>query len=909
MSAAEKPSRLTRRTFLKGAAATTAAMAILGDRLAAGPGSNLVSIKTAWAQSQAKDEWIYSWCRQCVLPACGIKVHVKDGVVAKVEGDPQCPTNAGRLCSRGNSAIMTLYNPYRVKTPLKRTNPSKGLDQDPRWAEISWDEALNTIAEQLKKVRADDPRKFVWNNGFSRAGSMLEGMEFCEAFGTPNYIEVDGPQCAVHFGSSLIMGNFVGPRFDSRYTNYYIIMGLGSAASAGYAPASKEFSDAVARGMKVVVVDPRSNTEASKGEWIPIRPDTDLAFVLAMQNVILHELKKFDIEFIKLRTNGPYLIGPDGYYIRDQASRKPMVWDPSDNKAKVFDDPSIKEYALEGSFTVNGVDCQPGFQIYREAMAPYTPEWAEEKTTVPAATIRRISREFVEAAQIGSTIQIDDVVFPYRPVCLEPARGAITHYYGGNFHIATILANMLVGAMDVPGGAKGGLGPSHKCTPVPLALKPGDDGVVAPKVEAVPRKFEYPPNRIDGKTYFPFSHDDPHVAFDAILHPDKHGVPYKPEVMFVWGGNAALHAHQQGPAIEVFRAMKFLFTLSYSLDEPAQMADIVLPESTSLERWSSGGGSAMVETKDGVRQAVVRLAAQQVIKPLYDTRQPDDVIMELGKRVGILFGPKGMNDLINSGLWDPIPAFKDAFKLALDKQYSAKELANLILKNDVGESADIDAMRNKQSCYVRLLPEKSSYAYTAFPMGRTRYPLYQEYFKRSGDDLKRNLKAVGAQVPGWDIDQMTAEYMAIPVWFDPPRKVPAEFDLYAINWKTPQFSFGNAGSQENGWLREVSESLDPFVHAVCMNRKTAQQRGLNDGDMVWVESVYGGKIQGRIKQSELFHPDVVGIAGNFGHTSKQMAPMATRGIHFNTLLSGDPGDIDPISGGFAGAPRVKVYKA
>jgi anaerobic selenocysteine-containing dehydrogenase len=896
---------VTRRSFLKTAAALGVAVAA-GDAALGGPVTGF--IKTNVAQAQAKDEWVYSWCRQCSLPPCGIKVHVVDGVPVKIEGDPACPTNLGRLCSRGNAAIVGLYNPYRVKNPLKRTNTQKGLDQSPGWKEITWDEALATIEVQLKRVKADDPRKLVWNNGFSRSGSMIEGMEFCAAYGTPNYVEVDGPQCSVHFGSSLIMGNFTGPGYDPAFTNYFLNMGAGSVANAGYAVGPNQFVDAVARGMKVISVDPRANAEASKGEWLPMRPATDLAFILALQNVILYELKRFDVDFMKTRSNGPYLIGPDGYYVRDAASKKPLVWDPSDGKAKAFDDPSIKDYALEGSLTVNGVVCQPGFQIYKKGMEAYTPEWAEKKCTVPAATTRRIAKEFVDAAQIGSTITIEGSVFPYRPVCISSGRGSLTHYYDANLHVAVVLVNMLVGALDTVGSGRGGLGPQHKCTPIALALRPDADGVVAPKLEAAPKKFVYPPDQIDGKTYFPFSHDDPHVAFDCILDPKKHNVPYDTEVMFVWAGNAVLHSSRQEPVLEAVRKQKFVFTLSYSLDELAEMADIVLPESASLERVSTGGAAALADTKDGPKQAVIRLVSQQVVKPLYNSWQPDDVIMELGKRAGVLFGPGGMNDLINGGTLDITPAFKDPFKLALDKQYSAKELANLALKSDFGPDADVDAMRTKASCQVRIVPQKAMYPYTSFPAGKTRYAVYQEYLKRSGDTLRANLKAAKATVPGWDIDVMTSQYMPVPQWFEPVRPAPAAFDLWAVNWKTAQFSFGTGGSQENAWLREVAEHFDPFIHVILVNRKTGQARGLKDGDMVLLESQYGGKVQGPVKLTETMQPETIGIAGNFGHKSREMAPIALKGIHFNQLMSPDPADIDPISGGFAGAPKVKMTK-
>lgn len=897
--------KFSRRSFLKMSAAMTA-LAAAGSKFA---DANLLVQLSGAPKAAGQEEIVYSWCRGCALPPCGIMARVRDGIVVQVEGDPQAPTNQGRLCSRGNAAIMSLYNPYRPKSPLKRTNPQKGLDQDPKWQEITWEEALNTMAADLKRVRADNPKKFVWNNGFSRSGSMLEGMEFCEAYGTPNYIEVDGPTCSVHFGTSLLLGNFAGPAFDSKLTEYTITIGLNSNAGGGYAPSGFEFAEALERGMKTVVIDPRSTLEASKGEWVPIRPGTDLAFVLAFQQVIVHEIKKFDVDFIKQRTNGPYLIGPDAHYVRDAATKKPLVWDPTDNKAKTFDDPSIKDYALEGQFTAAGVSAVPGFQLYKQAIQQYTAEWAEQKTSVPAATIRRLAQEFVDHAQIGKWITMEGTPMPFRPVSLQAGRGAITQYYGANFHLNVILCNMLVGALDTAGSGRGGMGPQHKATPIAAALTPDADGVVAPKVEAVPRKFVYPPQQIDGKTYFPYSHDDPHIAFHAIVNPEVHNLPYVPEVMFVWGGNAVLRMYGQDLPIQAMRKMKSLYALSYSLDEPAQMADIVMPESAGLERWSAGGGAAIVQTADGLKQVPARLIAQQVVKPVYNSKQPEEVFIELAERVGILYGAGGINDLLNTGKFAPVPAFKDPFKLALDKKYAPKDIANLVLKSDYGPDADVDKMRNKTSCMTRVLPQKTAYPFTTFPMGKTRYAIYFDHLKRMGEGLVANLKGANVKVPGWTIENIAKHYTAVPIWIDPVRPDPAGFDLNSINWKTAQFSFGTGGSLENPWLREVAEQFDPLAFDVCVNPKTAAARGLQNGDLVVVESEYGGKVQGRLKISELFHPEVVGIAGMYGHTSKQLSEMARRGIHYNSLMSSDPADIDPVSGGFDGAPRIKLYKA
>jgi len=896
---------ISRRTMLKGSAATLA-LAAFGTNLF-GKSGHIVEASPDSSNNNRVDETVYSMCRQCVLPPCGIKVDVKDGVAIRVEGNPETPTNKGKLCSRGNATIPSVYNPYRVKTPLKRTNPNKGLDQDPQWQEISWEEALTTIAEKLKEIRADDPRKFVWNNGFARAGSILEGMEFCEAFGTPNYIEVDGPTCSVHFGCSELLGNFTGPAYDPAYTKYLVDVGEGANATDGYAPQMQDFANAVANGMKVVIVDPVCKIEASKGEWIPIRPGTDLAFVLSMQYVIVHELKKFDVDFIKKRTNAPYLIKEDGHYARDKSTNKPLVWDNKLNTPKTFDDKTVGDYALEGEFLIDNIKCQPAFQAYAASLLDYTPEWAEEKTTVPASTIRRIASEFVANAQIGSTITINGTSFPYRPVCFQVGRGSVTQFYGGNFHCASVIVNMLVGALDVPGGGLGSLGPNHKSTPKPLALKPNKDGIVEPKVEAVPRKFEWPPNRLDAKTFFPYSHDNPHLAFDAILDPEKYYLDYTPEVMLVWGGNPILRLYQPEKVEEAMKKMKFIFAISYTVDEPSLMADIVLPEAVGLERWSAATRPGMVDTPNGPMQAIFSMAAQQVIERVYDSRQPEEIFIDLAERVGILYGKGGVNDLLNTGKFAPVP-FGGDFKLDLNTRYSAKELADLALKAARGGEVNIDAMRHEPKPPAMLLPAKANYPSLSWPAGTTRYALYIEDLLTKGEELRKNLERVGAKVPGWEIEDIMEHYQPMIKWMEKKKEIPQEFDLYAVNWKTAQYSFGNGGSAENPWLEEVSK-MDPYLHVICMNHQTAEQRGLKDGDTVRIESFEGQSIlEGKLKLSEAFHHEIVGIAGLFGHTSGQMNPIALKGLHFNKLMSSNPGDIDPIGGGFDGSHKVKIYK-
>lgn len=110
----------------------------------------------------------FGYCSQCMQCGnCNYVATMKDDVVINIEGDTVRATNAGTLCPRGKGAVMNLYNPHRITAPMKRTNPEKGMDIDPGWVEISWDEALDLAAEKISAAVEEDPRKLVNFFGFS----------------------------------------------------------------------------------------------------------------------------------------------------------------------------------------------------------------------------------------------------------------------------------------------------------------------------------------------------------------------------------------------------------------------------------------------------------------------------------------------------------------------------------------------------------------------------------------------------------------------------------------------------------------------------------------------------------------------------------------------------------------------
>ncbi len=917
MELKELQHNITRRDFMK-LSGGTAALVALGGKVFP---NSVRSLMESEMLAGGDDDIVKSYCKMCIGPACGLLVHKKDGVVTHVSGDPEHLANKGKLCPRGNSNVYNLYNPYRVKSPLKRTNPEKGLDIDPGWVEISWEEAMDTVTAKLKEVQAEDPRGLVFHLGF---GSMCDDQPmgrpiFPIAFGTPNSIESNGPLCPVHFGALSGLGSFTYS-IDPIRTNYLVCIGHSpggeyTKASCGdnlHGISTEALQNAFDRGMEMVVVNPHAGAETMRGEWLPIVPGTDLAFMLAIGNVIIHELKTYDEWFLRVRSNAPYLLKEDGTYLRQAETDKPMLWDTITKSAVPFDDANVSggklgdpdsgSAALTGTYTVDGEEVKPAFEYIKDHFAPYTPEWAEELTTIPAAKIRDIAAKLVKEAHIGETIFVNGVEFPYSPALIFAGRGAIAHRGGANVMLAGNLINALLGNIDVPGGITG-----QSFNPLP---QPGVDGTAEPNERLIPQTTEWvrkdfpvPPNHLDMMEFYPHRHCTPFIAWRSIVDPEKYGIDYEAKALIVFGANPLTNNVNAAEALEAFKKIPFITTISYHMDEPTQFADIILPESSNMERLNFYGFQACGAVP-GERGMECFNFRYPVIDPLYDTRDANAILLELANRLDV-------NPPANGILNGMLGLMGTPYELVPPEKYTWAQVVDNYLKATFGDDKDTAYFIENGATWVNeYIPEEKTYNYFYFPDGQTRHAIYNMHLLGTGMEQKARYEEHGVTPPGWDLDKYMAYYQALPLWIaHPEHEAPAEFDMYAVNWKIGSRAFGMGGLEELSPIREVQLRQSPEANSILLNAQTAREKGLKDGDRIVCESQYGGTVEGVVMTTQLIQPQCAGFAGNFGRKAMFMGPHAQQGSNYNQLLSAADGEFDPVVGGIEITAAIKVTRA
>ncbi|MCX6553253.1 MAG: molybdopterin-dependent oxidoreductase, partial [Acidobacteria bacterium] len=267
---------LSRRRFLGTLAAAGAGTA------AAATAARAEGHPPGWTGT-TRVEKIATTCEMCFW-RCGVLASVADGRVIRLEGNPDHPLTKGRLCARGNAGTRLLYDPDRLKYPLLRTG-ARGAGQFKR---ISWDEALDYLAAKLKGLAAAHGPESVafFPHGLSPRffGTLMK------AYGTPNSAEPSFAQCRGprEVGYTLTFGRELGSPEPLDLEESKLIVLIGSHLGENvFTSQITAFATALSRGAKVIAVDPRFSTAASKANWwLPIRPGTDIALLLAWIHVL-----------------------------------------------------------------------------------------------------------------------------------------------------------------------------------------------------------------------------------------------------------------------------------------------------------------------------------------------------------------------------------------------------------------------------------------------------------------------------------------------------------------------------------------------------------------------------------------------------------------------------------------------
>ena len=858
---------------------------------------------------------IPTYCDQCYNGPDPFTIVVEDGIVHSVEPSQTCTEISpaeGKICVKAYGLVQKMYNPDRIKGPLVRTNPKKGRDEDPGWKEVSWDEALDMLAERMRALRA---KGLVDEAGMPRL-SVLMGQAaspaayagtlpaFLSGWGGPIDFSIGGGQGIKCYHSEHLFSEywhrcFIGAA-DTPRSQLVIAFGHNSNASGG-AAAVLRHAQARDRGYKRIQVEPHlSVSGTTSDEWVPIKVKTDAAFMFALIHVILVEKDRTvscDLDFLRRRTNCPYLVGPNGRFMRDERSRKPLVWDATAGRAVPHDALDVGEMALEGEYTVSGVEvgpddkewagtdvpCKTSFQLLIEHVQEYTPEWAAAICDLPVETIRRIAGEIVDDAHIGETIEICGQTLPYRPVAF--VMGKTVNNGPGGYETTwarTILA-MLIGGLEVPGGTVGASQrlnkPHHDRW---SSVWPGADGFMRNNINPVDKARwpTKPSSRTRYTQLLPLVLNtgwSPFLSAASLawlsMGQDWGDVSRTtfPEIILLYRANPGISMYFTKLIENRMSQLPFFVCIGYTHDETNHFADMILPDHTDLEglQLFRIGPSVHSEAFWSGYGFALR---QPAVEPVVNSIDLTDFSTRLAAKVGIL---EGYNDAINAGLLGGVRLRGKGFNYELepDTEYSKEEINDRLCK---ASTMALSGGRDEHG--LEWFREHGHYA-VDYPLIRhflhpvisrwgLRYELpYQEGIRRIGEELGNRLHE--QDIHWWD--EQLHEYQALPkcedfsqIWQKACRDQgvdPDEYGFWLVNTRSMQYAWGSNAAIP--LMAEAAKNVPGFKGAL-INTGAAEKMGIKQDDIITIESMHA-KVRARAVLREGVRPDTVVFTGQFGH--------------------------------------------
>ena len=905
-------------------------------------------------------------CYMCAC-RCGIRVTLRDGEVRHIEGNPEHPLNKGVICAKGASGIMKQYSPARLTKPLLRKKHAERGESE--FEEISWDQAFNIMEERLGRLRETDPKKFALFTGRDQMQA-LTGM-FAKQFGTPNYA-AHGGFCSVNMAAGLIytiggsFWEFGGPDLDRAK----LFVMIGTAEDHHSNPMKMALSKFKRRGGRFISINPvRTGYSAIADKWIPIKPGTDGALLLA----ITHELIKqglYDREFLVQYTNSAELVVDDpsrddhGLFKRVEMHYEEGCFDP-ENKlwwdreldiAMGTHTPGCDPYLL-GQFELDdGTKVKPAFQLLKDRVEDYTPEWAEHITGIPAQEIRALAHE------MGVTARDQKIELPIQwtdcwgnehesvtgnPVAFHSMRGLAAHSNGFHSIRALGILMTILGTIDRPGGFRHKAPFPRPIPPCPKPPKGPQDVQPNTPLEGMPLGWPADPNdlfvdeegeavRLDKAFSWEYPLSVHGLMHNAITNAWR-GDPYKVDTLLLFMANMAWNSSMNTSKVREMLVDKdengeykipFLIVADAFQSETVAFADLVLPDTTYLERHDA---MSMLDRPISEYDGPVDSVRIPVVPPRGECKPFQEVLIEMGSRLGL-------------------PAF-----VKQDGSRKFRDYPDFITNYETSEGSGIgflagwrgkggekflkgepnprqwEMYANNNCVFHYELPRSYQYMRNwnkgylewARAHGMTRYAepitchLYSEVLQKFR--LAAQGKRVGKQPPERLRKRIETFFDPLPFYHETLESRLIDTHEYPLNALTQRpMAMYHSWDSQNAWLRQIHTHNYLFVSPTL-----GQEQGFDDGDWIWVESPHG-KVRCMARFSDAVEPGTVWTwnaigkaAGAWGLSPK--ANESQKGFLLNHLISeelppcesGDhQSNSDPVTGQAAWFDvRVKVYKA
>jgi anaerobic selenocysteine-containing dehydrogenase len=510
-----------------------------------------------------------TFCALCVS-RCGATATIADGEFVALGPDPGHPTGQA-LCVKGKAAPEIVRHPDRLLHPLKRTRP-KG-NGDPGWQRISWDEALDTVADRLRALASDHgPESVVFGSSSPSTSSMSDSIDWVQrlqrAFGSPNlcfYMELCG------WGRTLAPLYTFGAAVPGAYMPD--LDAAGCIVLWGYNPSTSRLvhatgvAAALRRGARLVVVDPRRAGLATKAHsWLRVRPGTDAALALSLTSVMI-DRGWYDEDFVRSWTNAPLLVreddgrllrsadlrldgDPGSYVAWDEDAGAPARYDPARGRFEVDDARLALSGVREIPTTGGPVACRPVFDLLAQGCRQMTPAVAAQITGVPAADIEGAARTLWENRPVAfygwsGLEQHSNTTQAVRAIDQLYALTGNLDAPGGNVLFAGVPANPVAGAeLLAPGQAEKALGLADR----PLG----------------PARFGF-------------------VTGEDVYTAALEGRPYRVRALVNFGANLVMAHANSARGRDALASLDFFVHADLFLNPTAELADIVLPVTSAFE--------------------------------------------------------------------------------------------------------------------------------------------------------------------------------------------------------------------------------------------------------------------------------------------------------------------------------------